>query len=173
MRSERGEIARGAVDLPQADLFGDGVGAWQGEAAHPGRGGEYLNNCAPANFSAPGRLSAPGEKKRNDPRLDELARIGLPGVWLRIAERVGFDTWLDLWRMLSEDDSVRHDGGSRLPKLRCFSAYFRFQRNQYIRALAAQGAPPLQIQASLRRQLGEELDITNVKRIARRNRIET
>ncbi|MCU0988008.1 MAG: hypothetical protein MUE63_00070 [Xanthomonadales bacterium] len=163
-RSDKSEIAQG-------DLFGLWVGARQGEAAASQVGGEYLNNCTLANFSTLKPAPAP-EKKRRDPRLCELEKIGIPAVWLRIAERVGFDTWLDLWRMLSEDESVQHDGGARLPKLRCYSAYSRFQRNRYIRALAAQGTPPKLIQEALWRQLREELHVTNIIRIAARARIE-
>lgn len=163
-RSDTHEIAQG-------DLFGGGVGARQGDQGDPGTGGEYLNNCDLPNFSFP--APAPdAEKKRRDPRFDELEKIGLPAVWLRIAERVGFDTWLDLWRMLSEDASVRHDGGARLPKIRCYSAYTRYQRNRYVRALAQQGIPLSEIQRSLRKNLGEHLDITNILRISRRVKIQ-
>lgn len=163
-RSERIEIAQAST---QGDLFSQGVGARQGEAPPPTPGGEYLNNCDLPNFSKP--APAPdAEKKRRDPRFEELEKIGLPAVWLRIAERVGFDTWLDLWRTLSEDESVRHDGGARLPKIRCFSAYSRYQRNRYIKALAAQGMPPKEIQTSLRKNLGEHLDLSNIIRMTRR-----
>lgn len=158
-RSEQPETAQG-------DLFSQGVGARQDDPAPQPMGGEYPNNCALPNFSKPAPVET--EKKRRDPRFEELEKIGLPAVWLRIAERVGFDTWLDLWRMLSEDESVRHDGGARLPKIRSFSAYSRYQRNRYIKALSAQGMPPKEIQISLRKNLGEHLDISNIIRMTRR-----
>lgn len=148
------------------DLFDMGVGARQTDPIGPPGGGGYPENCTSSNFGP----EAP--KKKRDPRFDELARIGLPGAWLRVAERVGFDVWLDVWRMLSEDDRVRHDGGARLPKLRCYTAYLRYQRNRYIEALAAKGVTPKEIQAALRRNLGEHLDIANIQRIAKRNKIE-
>ena len=164
MSEKRSEV----LEVAQGDLFiaaGEGrVGARQTPPLPPPPGGEYLKNCDLSNFSK----TAPGEKKRRDPRFEELEKIGLPAVWLRIAERVGFDTWLDLWRMLSDDESVRHDGGSRLPKIRCFSAYSRFQRNRYIKALAAQGMPPKEIQTALRKNLNEYLDISNIVRMTRR-----
>ena len=163
-----------AGDIAQADLFGDGVGARQGDQGDPAGGGEYLNNCDLSNFSNP--APAPGEKKRGepaprDPRFTELEKIGLPRVWLRIAERVGFDAWLDIWRMLSNDESVRHDGGARLPKLRCYSAYSRYQRNRYIEALAAQGMPLGAIHRALLENLRESLDVTNIKKIAKRAKV--
>ncbi len=164
-RSCAGEIAQG-------DLFGLEVGARQGGAGVQALGGEYLNNCGLPNFSNPAPAPAPdGEKKRRDPRFSELEHIGLPRVWLRIAERVGFDAWLDIWRMLSDDESVRHDGGARLPKLRCYSAYSRYQRNRYIEALAAQGMPIAMIHRSLQENLRESLDVTNIKKIANRARL--
>lgn len=163
------EKRSGECEIAQGDLFGGGVGARHGDQGDHGPGGEYLNNCDLSNFSNP--APAPGEKKRRDPRLDELEKIGLPAVWLRIADRVGFDAWLDIWRMLSEDESVRHDGGARLPKLRCYSAYSRYQRNRYIEALDAQGTPPRMIQEAVRKNLGEYLDITNIVRISKRSRM--
>jgi len=159
MSEKRSEIH----GIAQGDLFGAGEGARQGLPHPTPQGGEYLNNCDLSNFS---KNAAP-EKKRRDPRFEELEKIGLPAVWLRIAERVGFDTWLDLWRMLSNDESVRHDGGARLPKIRCFSAYSRYQRNRYIKALAAQGMPPKEIQNALRKNLNEHLDISNIVRMTR------
>lgn len=162
------EKRSGVHEIAQGDLFGGGVGARQGAQANPDPGGEYLNNCDLSNFSNPAPVD---EKKRRDPRFSELERIGIPAVWLRIAERVGFDAWLDIWRMLSDDDSVRHDGGARLPKLRCYSAYSRYQRNRYIKALAEQGMPAPEIQRALRKNLCEQLDITNITRISRRTRI--
>lgn len=162
---------RSAVhEIAQGDLFGQGVGARHGDPTDPAPGGEYPNNCNLQNFSNP--APAPDNKKNSrDPRFDDLVRIGIPAVWMRIAERVGFDAWLDIWRMISSDDSVRHDGGARLPKLRYYSAYSRFQRNRYIQALDAQGVPPQLIQEAVYRNLGEELDITNITRISRRVRI--
>lgn len=161
-RSESDEIA-------QADLFDEGVGVRQDQDPSPARGGGYLEKCDFPKFQ-----TCESEKKiRRDPRFDELEKIGLPAAWLRIAERVGFDTFLDVWRMISSDETVAHDGGARMPKLRCYSAFSRYQRNRYIRALAAQGMPPSAIQAHLRRNLCEFIDITNIQRISRQTKIKS
>lgn len=165
MREKRSSKERTAQGGEQLDLFGQGVGGRQTAPLVAPGGGGYPENCTSSNFGP----EAP--QKKRDPRFDELQRIGLPSAWLRVAERVGFDVWLDLWRMLSEDESVRHDGGARLPKLRCYTAYLRYQRNRYIEALGAQGVPPKEIQAALRRNLSEHLDITNIQRIAKRTKI--
>jgi len=159
-----------ANQTAQLDLFEGGVGARQGLGDGLALGGEYLNNCDSSNFSNP--APAPDfEKKRRDPRFSELERIGLPRVWLRIAERVGFDAWLDIWRMVSDDESVRHDGGARLPKLRCYSAYSRYQRNRYIEALATQGMPICTIHRALLENLRESLYVPTIKKIANRARL--
>jgi hypothetical protein len=105
---------------------------------------------------------------RRDPRLNELAEIGLPAVWLDIAEITGFDAFLTIWRMLSEHNGCQHDGGARLPKLRYYPAYLRYQRNRYISALAKQGLPPAAIQTELWKNFHESLDVTNVKKITKR-----
>lgn len=158
------ERRSGAAGIAQGELFGEGVGARQEGAPLPPMGGEYLENSTPTNFSK----TAPAEKKRRDPRFDELERIGLPAAWLRVAERIGFDAWLEVWRMLSEDERIRHDGGARMPKLRCYSAYVRYQRNRYIVSLAQHGIPIRMIQEFVWNGFRERLDFTHVGKIAKR-----
>lgn len=162
------------VEIAQSDLFEDGtildvqgVGGRRAPNECEAGGGGYPNNCTLPNFSK----KTDSEKKRRDPRFFELEKIGLPAVWLEVAERIGFDVWLEIWRSLSVDERVRHDGGARMPKLRCYSAYGRYQRNRYIEALAAQSIPPKQIQEALRKNLGEWLDITNIQRISKRAKV--
>lgn len=151
-----------------ADLFGlvGGVGARQADKRPKPGGGGYPQICGVQNFELRDE-----QKKSRDPRFDELARIGLPAAWLRLAERVGFDTWLDVWRTISEDEALRHDGGQRMPKLRAYDAYLRFQRNRYIEALAGGGMGDQQIQDSLKRNLREELDVSHINRLAKRARM--
>lgn len=146
------------------DLLGDvsagGVGArHRPRAASGGRGG-YLKNCGPQNFQI-------ADEPPKDPRFDDLEKIGIPGAWLRLAHRVGFDAFLDVWRMISDDESIRHDGGHRMPKLREFSAYLRYQRNQYIRSLAASGLQPDEIHKLVRKNLREQLSIRHIQELSR------
>lgn len=154
----------------EGDLFGpapgQGVGARQGRGRTADPGGVGSKICGAQNFELPD-----AEKKSRDPRFDELARIGLPAAWLRVAERVGFDAWLDVWRMISDDETLRHDGGQRMPKLRAFDAYLRYQRNRYVEALAQAGLGDHQIQSALRRNLKEDLDVSHINRLAKRARI--
>jgi len=120
-------------------------------------GGGYLEMCGAQNFCPP-----------SDPRLEDLRRIGLPRAWLMVAETVGFDAWLEVWRRLSADESLLHDGGQRLPKLRRYDAYLRFQRNRYIEALANRGMSVAQVARAVARNLREPLDEKHVAKIMRR-----
>lgn len=158
------EKRSGDAGFAQADLFGDaqaaGVGARQGGRRPKGGGGGYLKICGPQNFQIP---DAPPP----DPRFTELEKIGLPGPWLRLARQIGFDTFLDVWRMISDDEATRHDGGRRMPKLRDFSAYLRYQRNQYVRSLAAAGVEPVAVQKLVRKNLREQLSIPHIQGLMR------
>lgn len=154
-------------EIAQGDLFGlaDGcvnendcrVGARQAGEAADGAGGEYLEMCGAQNFCSDA-----------DPRFADLRRIGLPRAWLMVAETIGFDAWLEVWRRISADESLLHDGGQRMPKLRSFDAYLRFQRNRYIDALAARGMSVPQVARAVARNLREPLDEKHVAKIMRR-----
>lgn len=136
------------------------VGGRRGPTFSGSGGGGYLKNCGVSNFQIP--VSPPP-----DPRLTELERIGIGGPWLRLARRVGFDAFLEIWRAISEDEAVRHDGGRRMPKLREFRAYERFQRNEYIRSLARNGVEPEQARRLVRRNLGEQLSLSLILGVMR------
>lgn len=144
----------------QGVLFGGdsaaGVGARRGKGRVSGGGGGYLKNCGISNFRIP-------DVPPPDPRFEELAKIGVGGPWLRLARRVGFDVFLEIWRAISEDEGARHDGARRMPKLREFSAYLRFQRNQYVRSLAAAGMNPQQVRKLVEKNLGERLSIPHIQ----------
>lgn len=69
--------------------------------------------------------------------------------------------------MISDDESTRHDGGRRMPKLREFSAYLRYQRNQYVRSLAASGMDQQQVQKLVQKNLCEYLHIRHIQGLMR------
>lgn len=148
----------------QGDLFGVAgactnvgrVGARQGKKRVLPGGGGYLKDCGSPNF----RIQ---NDPPPDPRFLELEKIGIGGPWLRLARRVGFDAFLDIWRSISDDEATRHDGGRRMPKLREFDAYLRYQRNQYIASLAGAGMNPTQVQKLIRQNLREYISIEHVQ----------
>lgn len=159
-----GEKRSSGDGFAQGDLFGaaggDGVGGRQRRARPATGGGGYLGNCGVSNFRLP-------DAEPPDPRFDELAAIGIGGPWLRLARRVGFDVFLEIWRAISEDEGTRHDGGRRMPKLREFSAYQRYQRNLYIRSLAATGLDPKAVRALVEKNLRQRLSIKAIQTIMR------
>lgn len=86
-----------------------------------------------------------------------------------VAETVGFDAWLEVWRRLSAAEFngwVRRDtGGTRMPMLRSYESYLRFQRNRYIEALAARGMSVSEVARAVARNLHERLDESHVAKI--------
>lgn len=153
------------IGFAQPDLFGDvpppGVGARHRPRRPPGGGGGYPKICGIQNF----RVSVDPPP---DPRFSELEKIGLPGAWLRLARLIGFDAFLEIWRLISNDESTRHDGGRRMPKLREYNAYLTYQRNQYILSLSAAGLDPTQVQKLVRSNLREQLSIEHVQRLMKK-----
>lgn len=151
---------RGEID--QLDLFGGwpdvaapGVGARQTHQDGASRGGGYLKTCGSQNFESA------------DPRLDELRAIGLPKVWMAVAERVGFDAWMDVWRMLEAEEAWHEGEGTLRMRLRRYTAYQRYQRNRYIEALARQGIAPAAARKLLAKNLGEFLTEKHVGKLMR------
>lgn len=140
-----------------------GVGARHSPSPPQGRGGEYLNICGSWNV---------GSQIQPDPRFEELERIGLPKMWLRVAETVGFDLFLEVWRRLTDDAEAsgyqRETGGVKMPGLRSYDAYLRYQRNRYIEGLAARGMKPPEVRRAVAKNLREPLDERHVFKIMNR-----
>ena len=91
----------------------------------------------------------------------------LPADWVMVAETVGFDTFLALWRRISADVSLLHDGGQRMPKLRSYEAWTRRERDRYIMELARQGKNPAEVTRAVARNWREHLDPKHVAKIMR------
>lgn len=149
-------------ETAQPDLFTDGVGARQTAPAPSPRGGGYQETCTAPEFSA----RPPRIQKNRDPRLDELQKIGLKRVWLDVAEEIGVDAFLAMWRILDADDSSRHKEGFLQVHLKLYRSFLRYQRNRYIEALSALGYKPVEIQRSLARQLREPVSLRHISRLA-------
>lgn len=133
-----------------------------GRQAHPPPsrgGGGYPDICSVFKFRPPD-----GQKKR-DPRLDELGAMGMPRTWLQVAEAIGIDAFLQMWRILDADDSL-HEDNMVQAHLRPYRSYLRFQRNRYIETLAALRVPCSTIRDMLKRQLGEEISERHIFNLA-------
>lgn len=139
------------------DMFG-GVGGRQAKPSPQPGGGGYQNICTVLNFDA-----SAAEKKR-DPRLVELREMGLQRVWLDVAEEIGVDEFLKVWRLLSSDDANIDSGRLMIP-IRSYSTYLRYQRNRYIESLADMGFTASAIKDRVNKQLGEKLSDRHLSRL--------
>lgn len=130
-----------------------GVGGRQARPAAPGAGGGYLDGCTASELRA-------------DPRLRELAEIGLSATWLSVARQLGYDQFVAMWRLLSSDPALRNDDDQIELHLRPFRAFERYQRNRYIATLVLAGLRPSQIHEMVRKDLGERLSMRHIMRLA-------
>lgn len=130
-----------------------GVGARQRRSTGRAGGGGYLNGCTPSELRA-------------DVRLRELAEIGLSATWLSVAQLLGYDQFVAMWRLLSSDPALRNDDDQIELRLRPFRAFERYQRNRYIATLVQAGIKPSDIHAMVRQDLGEKLSYRHIKRLA-------
>lgn len=138
---------------------GSGVGARHGHPAPQAGGGGYQGTRGVSKFAN----FAFGDR---DPRIDELRTMGLQARWIRIAEAIGVDAFLAMWRILDADPSVRTDKGDLEVTLRPYSSYLRFQRNRYIESLVGQGLGPREIQEAVKRELCEVISLRHISRLA-------
>lgn len=102
-------------------------------------------------------------------RMDDLRAMGMPTVWLEIADDIGSDAFLRIWHRLDRQYSFQ-EAGSGEPlriRLRRFSSYLRYQRNRYIEALAGMGLDAMEIQKRLLAELGEKVGPAHIARIGR------
>lgn len=111
-----------------------------------------------------------------DPRLGELAQMGLADYWLQVADYLGFDAFLGMWRILDANRnsipaSNRSGGNSMAPTLRTYSNYLRFQKNRFVETLAAQGVEPKEIQKRVTSQLCETISLVHIRRLTQKAKI--
>lgn len=152
-------LGTGSDRAHQAELF-ERVGGRQAPAPSPAGGGGYQNICTVLNFDA-----SAAEKKR-DPRLEELRQMGLQRIWCEVAEVIGVDALLKMWRILDSDPESIGDNGRLILPLCRYNTFLRYQRNRYIETLAEMGEKPRDIQRILKAQLCEEISLRHISRIS-------
>lgn len=152
------EHESGKSDTAQGDQV-QGVGGRQGSIPSLAGGGGYQDICSVLNFDPT------TEQKKRDPRLAELREMGLQRMWLDVAEEIGVDALLKMWRILDQDKASIGDDGRLLVPLRSYSTYIRYQRNRYIESLATMGMKPREIQEKLNAQLCEQISIRHISRL--------
>ncbi len=141
-------------EVSREELGSLGVGGRHRRSALGLGGGGYLQNCT--GFKLLPR----------DPRLDNLDKMGLQPFWLRVAEKIGVDAFLEMWREVDRADDVpRTDTGMLLLRCRPFKSWQRYQRDLHIKALAAKGASSLQIQAAMKEHYAISLSNDRISKI--------
>lgn len=137
----------------------EGVGGRQAPSAPRHRGGGYLDICSSTNFAAP----------KIDPRLRELTEMGMPAVWLSVAQEIGVDAFLKMWRILDKEQSMLSESESLIEiKMRRYRSYQRYIRNRYVEELFASKLSKREIRERLHQQLGEKTSISNITRVLRK-----
>ncbi|MNV83546.1 hypothetical protein D3C71_1773600 [compost metagenome] len=103
--------------------------------------------------------------------MRELAEMGLPQVWLDVAREIGYEPFMRMWRVLDSAVEMRSESESMIEvQLRRFSSFQRYQRNRFIEALVNMGLSTTEIQNRVKRELGEELSVRHLVRLAARGR---
>ena len=172
MRSSGGDIAAMVqLGLPGVLPAPLGVGGRRRSDRPPVVRGRYLDVCNVFEIDL-------GVKKTvgADPRLAELAQMGLADYWLQVADYLGFDAFLGMWRILDANRnsipaSNRSGGNSMAPTLRTYSNYLRFQKNRFVETLAAQGVEPKEIQKRVATQLCESISLVHIRRLTQKAKI--
>lgn len=100
-----------------------------------------------------------------DPRLEELREMGLQRIWLEVAEKIGVDAFLAVWRILDSDQTSIENSGRLMVPIRAYSTYMRYQRNRYVESLSEMGLTPPQIRQKLKEQLCEQISIRHISRL--------
>lgn len=165
----------------QLDLLPGEHGVGGRQAMRHGQlgGGGYLNGCTP-----PEVCQRPLKKNfadllansQMDPReaalLSELDAMGLSRVMLQIAQTIGFDNFMAMWRILDGSYEAMADNDSGIYiRLQRLSAYKRFQRNRFIEAMAAMGMSQPEISRSVKRDLGEKVSDRHIWRLMAPGRV--
>ena len=141
------------------DAAMQGVGVRHGHEAATAGGGGYLDECTPAQLW-------------DDAKFRELAAMGLPQVWLDVARDIGYDAFMRVWRRLDAATELLSDGESMIEvKLRRYASFQRFQRNRFIEALVDMGLQNPEIRDRVARDIGDNLTLRHIQRIARTRRV--
>lgn len=156
-RRARGPVM--ALVLPVAG----GVGARQADLWTDGGVGGYLNECTDS-------------KLLEEAKLRELADMGLPSVWIRVATAIGYDNFLQMWRILetaAEFREIRRSENESMieVQLRRYTSFKRYQRNRWIEEMARHNLPNAAIQQAVKQHLGEKLDRSHIRRLAKPGRM--
>lgn len=108
------------------------------------------------------KTESPIQKNRGrDPRILQLKKMGLDWRWIRIAERVGFDTFLQTWVLIS--DMFEDDRAYVRASIPHVKKLLRFQRNILIRRMHANGSDIRTIQAAIQKTYSTSMSLRAIR----------
>jgi hypothetical protein len=139
-----------------------GVGGRQEQHHPPEGGGGYLDKCTEPEAPL-GTKKNRDDPRLSDPRFAALLKIGMHPRWVNIAEKIGMDHFLVLWRALDSDATL--SGGSILLSMPRLSRFMRHQRNAMVLALYQGGRSAKEIQRKIRVDLCESLTVRHIDRL--------
>lgn len=147
----------------QTDTPTIGVGVRHSPTSTTSQGGGYLQNYT---------VFKPLDKKNErDPRLDELRQIGLHHTWQKIAEEIGFDNFLKMWRTLDSETQCQDARYGLLINLRRYKSYERYQRNCYILSCVSAGLKKTEISLKTSNAFREKIDKRYILNLVNRYKI--
>lgn len=137
-------------------------------ASQPGVGGRH--SSPPTCRVGGGYPDICAKKKREvkDSQIEELRAIGLPRVWLNIADSIGAEHFVTMWRVLCQQ--VDFDGDAQRVYVPRFSTYLRYQRNRVILALCSEGKDVRTIQTELKSATGWSVTKSYIYRIIKQHK---
>lgn len=92
--------------------------------------------------------------------------MGVRPLWVKVAERVGFEAFIEVWSTLSANQDML-DERNRIT-VPTFLTYHWFQRNQVIRSLAGEGFRPSEISQKMSLVHNRQVSTAVVRRTLRR-----
>lgn len=105
----------------------------------------------------------------SDPRIAELRQLRLGPAWLGVADLIGFDQFVAVWRLLTSSEAWL-DERNRI-SLPSFKQYLRLQRNLLIKSMLERGHTTAEIRAHVRAALGEDMDLSHLLKIIAKMRV--
>jgi hypothetical protein len=140
----------------------EGVGGRQGENHSHAWGGGYQDVCKVFKFrQKPQAQNRHTPAPERDPRLNDLRAMGMPFYWQEIAEAIGVDAFLTMWRILDSQPQLAHENGGIRVIMRNYESYERMMRNRFVLNLHKEGVPDHEIRDRLMQAYGINLTAAN------------
>lgn len=93
--------------------------------------------------------------------------MGVARAHLCVAEAIGYDNFITMWRIYDEEPSYRSMSGMLEIPMRAFRSYLRFQRNRIIESLSNEGCTVRDIQQRLQGLFRESITRHHIRAIRR------